>query len=249
MKPSIFGPLAWPTTLADDPAPRQLRRGGRDDVAPSTSRTGSNIDLLASSAPSELDLEPLADLDHVLLPAGADDCVHRRERRTLPESSDQPVRQGRWPGSEQGLVEEMPRPLQIGQVSENDSTRPSRDPLAGHLHQAQLRDLEHLGAGLVAGQGVAEAAAHLVAVRLDLHVDEVDDDDPADVAQAQLAGDLLGRLEVVAETVSSRFDLPTYLPVLTSITVIASVRSMMSEPPEGSHTLRSSALSSCSWTW
>ena len=33
----------------------------------------------------------------------------------------------------------------------------------------------------------------------DLHVDEVDDDDPADVAQPQLAGDLLGRLEVVAE--------------------------------------------------
>ena len=43
------------------------------------------------------------------------------------------------------------------------------------------------------------ACDHLVAVVLDLHVDEVDDDDAADVAQPQLAGDLLGRLEVVAE--------------------------------------------------
>ncbi len=51
------------------------------------------------------------------------------------------------------------------------------------------------------------------------------------------------------KTVSSRFDRPTFLPVLTSMTVRASVRSMMSEPPEGSQTLRSSAFSSCSWTW
>ena len=36
------------------------------------------------------------------------------------------------------------------------------------------------------------------------------------------------------------------MPVLTSTTVIASVRSMTSEPPEGSHTLRSMALAICS---
>ena len=51
------------------------------------------------------------------------------------------------------------------------------------------------------------------------------------------------------KTVSSRFDVPTFLPVLTSITVSASVCSMISEPPDGSHTLRSSALWTCSWTW
>src|SRR3954449_9526153 len=39
---------------------------------------------------------------------------------------------------------------------------------------------------------------------------------------------------------------PTNLPVLTSTKVIASVRSMTSEPPEGSHTFRSRALGSCS---
>ena len=50
-------------------------------------------------------------------------------------------------------------------------------------------------------------------------------------------------------TVSSRLPpAPVNLPVLTSTTVIASVRSMTSEPPDGSHTLRSSALASCSST-
>ena len=39
---------------------------------------------------------------------------------------------------------------------------------------------------------------HQVAVALEHHVDEVDDDDAADVAQSQLADDLLGGLEVVA---------------------------------------------------
>src|SRR2546422_8213262 len=72
------------------------------------------------------------------------------------------------------------------------------DPLAGHLHQAKVGDVEHLGPRLVAGQGVLEGPQDLVAVLPDLHVDEVDDDDPADVAQAQLASDLLGRLQVVA---------------------------------------------------
>ena len=50
-------------------------------------------------------------------------------------------------------------------------------------------------------------------------------------------------------TVSSRFPpAPVNLPVLTSTTVMASVRSITSEPPEGKYTLRSSALSSCSST-
>ena len=48
-------------------------------------------------------------------------------------------------------------------------------------------------------------------------------------------------------TVSSRLPPePVYLPVFTSTTVIASVRSITSEPPEGRYTLRSSALAICS---
>ena len=50
-------------------------------------------------------------------------------------------------------------------------------------------------------------------------------------------------------TVSSRLPPePVNLPVLTSTTVIASVRSMTSEPPEGSQTLRSRPLAICSST-
>ncbi len=41
---------------------------------------------------------------------------------------------------------------------------------------------------------------------------------------------------------------PVNLPVLTSTTVIASVRSMTSDPPEGSQTLRSMPFASCSST-
>jgi hypothetical protein len=51
--------------------------------------------------------------------------------------------------------------------------------------------------GPVAGPGTRPAAQHQVAVGLEDHVDEVDDDDAADVAQPELADDLLGGLEVV----------------------------------------------------
>src|SRR5690606_7454270 len=71
------------------------------------------------------------------------------------------------------------------------------DALAGHLHQAQRGHLGHLVAGAVAAEALDEPAQHQVPVGLEHHVDEVDDDDAADVAQPQLAHDLLGRLEVV----------------------------------------------------
>ena len=71
------------------------------------------------------------------------------------------------------------------------------DALAGHLHQAERGDLGDLVLGAVAAQALDEPAQHEVAVGLEHHVDEVDDDDAADVAQPQLADDLLGRLEVV----------------------------------------------------
>ena len=72
------------------------------------------------------------------------------------------------------------------------------DPLAGHLHQAERGDLGDLVLGAVAAQALGEPAQHEVAVALEHHVDEVDDDDAADVAQPELADDLLGRLHVVA---------------------------------------------------
>src|SRR5690606_36920144 len=70
--------------------------------------------------------------------------------------------------------------------------------LARHLHEAERRDLGDLVLGAVAAEALDEATQHEVAVGLEHHVDEVDDDDAADVAQAELADDLLGRLQVVA---------------------------------------------------
>ena len=69
--------------------------------------------------------------------------------------------------------------------------------LSRHLHQAKAGDLGNLVLGPVAAQAFDQAAEHQVAVGLEHHVDEVDDDDAADVAQAQLANDFLGRLQVV----------------------------------------------------
>ena len=70
------------------------------------------------------------------------------------------------------------------------------DVLARHLDEAELGDLgrERLRAVLV--ERLAQRLEHGVAVARAGHVDEVDDDDPADVAQAQLVDDLLGGLEV-----------------------------------------------------
>ena len=75
--------------------------------------------------------------------------------------------------------------------------QPGPEPLASQLHQSQRGHFGHLVAGAVAGQRLGQPAQHQVTVGLEHHVDEVDDDNAADVAQPQLAHDLLGRLEVV----------------------------------------------------
>ena len=75
--------------------------------------------------------------------------------------------------------------------------QPGAQLLAGQLHQPQRGHLGHLVARAVAAQRLGQPSQHQVAVGLENHVDEVDDDDAADVAQPQLAHDLLGGLEVV----------------------------------------------------
>ena len=76
--------------------------------------------------------------------------------------------------------------------------QPGAQALTRQLHQTQRGHLGHLVAGAVTGQRLGQPPQHQIAVRLEHHVDEVDDDDAADVAQPQLAHDLFGRLEVVA---------------------------------------------------
>src|SRR4029079_11411047 len=98
------------------------------------------------------------------------------------------------------------------------------DALARHLDQAERRHLGDLVLRPVAAEALGEPAQHELAVRLEDHVDEVDDDDPADVTEPELADDLLGGLEVVAgdRLLEVPGPLADNFPVLTSMTVIAS---------------------------
>src|SRR5258708_7547054 len=70
------------------------------------------------------------------------------------------------------------------------------EALARQLHQAEARDLAHLHPRAVVAQRVAQSSLHFALVALVLHVDEVDDDKATQVAQPQLAGDLVGRLVI-----------------------------------------------------
>lgn len=72
--------------------------------------------------------------------------------------------------------------------------------LAGHLEDAELADREDRAAGAVALQAFAEPVLDLLAVR-GAHVDQVVDDQPAQVAEAELPADLVDGLEVGLEGV------------------------------------------------
>src|SRR6266540_4440096 len=71
--------------------------------------------------------------------------------------------------------------------------------LSGDLDQAELRDLEEARAGAVFGQLLFELFDHLAAVLRVFHVDEVHDEDAAQVTQADLPRDLGDRLKVRRE--------------------------------------------------
>src|SRR5438105_7364616 len=64
-------------------------------------------------------------------------------------------------------------------------------PLARHLGQAEVADGERLCTRTIAREVLPQLLEHAIPVRLRLHVDEVADDDAADVAQSQLASDFL----------------------------------------------------------
>ncbi|MDR9000031.1 hypothetical protein FEP67_06196 [Burkholderia multivorans] len=70
--------------------------------------------------------------------------------------------------------------------------------LARQLHQAEARDLAHLDACAVVLERVLQALLDFALALRRFHVDEIDHDQAAEVAQAQLAGDFVGRFEVRA---------------------------------------------------
>ena len=70
--------------------------------------------------------------------------------------------------------------------------------LAAHFHQAEFADCAKLHAGAVLTQRIAQAAFHVAAVAALVHVDEVDDDQAAQIAQAHLACHFVSGFEVGA---------------------------------------------------
>ncbi len=86
-----------------------------------------------------------------------------------------------------------------GAGGREERLQPLAHALARHLHEPQLRDLEDIGARLVVDEGLHESGIDLITMLRPLHVDEVDDDDAAQVAQADLAHHLHRGLEVDLE--------------------------------------------------
>src|SRR5262245_41954341 len=80
-----------------------------------------------------------------------------------------------------------------------DLARAIRDVLARHLDESERGDLDNVCLRPVALELAPERLLDGLPVFRVRHVDEVDDDDPADVAQSQLAYDLLARLKVVLD--------------------------------------------------
>src|SRR5687767_2738837 len=94
---------------------------------------------------------------------------------------------------------ELPAPLAHGaRLAQHVSQRFPR-ALARHLDETQLREAVHRHARAVAGERLAELLEHGVLVLVAVHVDEVDDDDPAEVAHPKLARDHLRGLEIGLE--------------------------------------------------
>ena len=82
------------------------------------------------------------------------------------------------------------------------------EALAAHFEQAEFADGTELHAGTVLAQGVAQAVFHFAAVFALVHVDEVDHDQTAQVAQAHLAGHFVSGFQVGAG--GGFFDVATF---------------------------------------
>ena len=96
-------------------------------------------------------------------------------------------------------VKTRPVPWQVGTRLGHALQVALPHALPRHLDQAEVADRERLRPRAVAAEVRAQLLQHLVAVRLRLHVDEVADDDAADVAQPELPRDLARGLDVRLE--------------------------------------------------
>src|SRR6476661_6777257 len=91
-------------------------------------------------------------------------------------------------------------PTRRSTASASDSTpRIFPEPLPRKLEQAEARDPADLDPGAIVLHRVAKPILDLALVALRAHVDEVDHDESAQVADSELAADLVRGLEVRVE--------------------------------------------------
>ena len=129
-------------------------------------------------------------------------------RRDPPDRRRRPDgRRGRCPGCRRRAASAISTGMSCSSYAASVAVRalgaegleqPGADLLPGHLDQTQAGDLGDLVPGPVPAEALDQPAQQQLAVVGQHHVDEVDHDDAADVAQPQLPDDLLGRLQVVA---------------------------------------------------
>ena len=72
-------------------------------------------------------------------------------------------------------------------------------PLPRHFQQAEAGDAAHLHPGAIHFQRLAQPGFHLALVAGQIHVNEINDDQPAQVAQPHLPGDFLGGFQIGGE--------------------------------------------------
>src|SRR5690606_34267643 len=152
-----------------------------------------------------LDLDAVALFDLRKVGALGVEQVHRglgrgveRDRRALALGRlvlDQPQR--REPGARGRAHETGAVAVRAGAGGRFEHA--GAQPLAAHFHQPEAGNAADLDARAVVLERLLHRLLDLPDVRSVLHVDEVDDDEPGHVAQAQLAGDLARRLEVGVE--------------------------------------------------
>jgi hypothetical protein len=71
--------------------------------------------------------------------------------------------------------------------------------LTGHLQQAKARNMADLNTRTVLTDGFAQTVFYRTLVANRRHIDEVDNDQAAEVAQTQLAGNFIGCFKVGVE--------------------------------------------------
>src|SRR6185437_309042 len=90
----------------------------------------------------------------------------------------------------------QPHAVAVGAGAAEGALEGLLHPLAGERDQAEVVEIEHLGGSAVGAHGLLEALQHALAVAALVHIDEINHNDAAEVAQANLAHDLLDGLEI-----------------------------------------------------